>query len=397
MQNIKQFFKTHILITLYSLIVLVLVYGAYKTSGSKHIDKILLHGFSAIGFYLVLSYLFKKHIRLKLEPILNKIKLPHTFAQLLAILSILQIVVHFISLGGSPAIEALSIFTTEEVSALRNSITGGASSLTNYLSSINLRGVLPFLIIYFLIKKDYKFYYLIMIIGVFYSFSLMQKSYIVTVLLPTLIYCGLKFKWKYIFKHTIIIGFTLISLVYIANPTPSKQVKPDENTITYRSDIPLLNVLYGIQKRMFEVPGEIVSKWFDNIPENKPFLKGKGYNFITVLTGETYVNYAAELYPIIRPNYAEQGYNGTVNTASFMYDYANFGMLGLILSGLVISLFIIFIELVYFTEMALKLSLNLFHISLLSSAAITTLAFSGGWFFLIILYLLFLRNYSKQL
>lgn len=396
MHNIKQIFKKHTLIFLYSLIVVILIYGSYKTSGSKHIGKILLHGFTAICFYLALHYVVKKYLGFKIENILNKIKLPHKFAQVLAILSILQIIIHFISLGGSPAIDALSIFTTEEVSALRNSITENASTLTNYLSSINLRGVLPFLIIYFLIKKDYKFYYLILILGVFYSFSLMQKSYIVTVLLPTLIYCGIKFKWGYIIKHTLIIGVALIALVYIASPTPAKKIVNNSETITFRSDLPIINVLYGLQKRMFEVPGEIVSKWFDNIPDNKPFLNGKGYNFVTTITGETHVDYASELYPVIRPNYAEQGYTGTVNTASFMYDYANFGKIGLVLGGLLISLFIVIIDIIYTNNMSIKISLNLFHISLLSSAAITTLAFSGGWMFLIFFYLLFLRNNTKS-
>lgn len=392
----KHILKQNILIIIYLIVVLILVYGSYKTSDTKHIGKILMHGLSALCFYLLFYFLTKGKIKNKLELILNKLNLPHKFAQILAILSSIQIITHFIALGGSPALEALSIFTTEDVSALRASITENASTLTNYLSSINLRGILPFLIIYFLIKKDKKFYYLILILGVFYSFSLMQKSYIVTVLLPTLIYCCMKLKWGYIFKHTIIIGATIISLVYIASPTPSKQIKQNETSLTFRSDVPLLNVLYGIQKRMFEVPGEIVSKWFDNIPKNKPFLKGRGYNFLTVFTGEKHVNYSTELYPIIRPNYAEQGYTGTVNTASFMYDYANFGKKGLILAGFIIALFIIIIELIYTQNMAIKLSLNLFHITLLSSAAITTLAFSGGWMFLIILYLLFLRNNTKS-
>ena len=395
LNNFKHIVKKHNLIIIYLMIVVVLIYGAARTSGTDHLSKIILHGLSALFFYISIYLFTKKILKNKASSIIDKISLPHKFAQILGILSCTQIIIHLISLGGSPAIEALSIYTTEEVSALRNSITENASSLTNYLSSINIRGILPFLILYFLIKKDRKFYYLILFLGIFYSFSLMQKSYIVTVLLPTLIYCSIKLKWGYIFKHTIIIGFTVVSLVYIASPTPSKQVKPDENDITYRSDIPLVNVLYGIQKRMFEVPGEIVSKWFDNIPKNKPFLNGRGYRFITVITGEEYVRYDAELYPIIRPNYAEQGYTGTVNTASFMYDYANFGILGLIISGFFISLFIIIIELIYIGNMAIKLSLNLFHIALLSSAAITTLAFSGGWIFLIILYLLFLRNYSK--
>ena len=75
----------------------------------------------------------------------------------------------------------------------------------------------------------------------------------------------------------------------------------------------------------------MVSQWFQKIPKNKPFLHENGYGFICKIKGIKHVEYSKVLYPIIRPKYAARGLKGSVNTASFMYEYSNFGNTGLVL------------------------------------------------------------------
>ena len=150
--------------------------------------------------------------------------------------------------------------------------------------------------------------------------------------------------------------------------------------------------LKGLKNRVLIVPGKTVSSWFDHIPNDLPFLNGKGYRFAQRFTGENYINYAQELYPIMYPDHAKKGLKGNVNVAHFMYDYANFGRKGLVLSGFILAIVFYFIETMFRNNFKFKLSLNLIPLATLSSQALTTLLFSGGWGLLLGLYYLFINN-----
>jgi hypothetical protein len=146
-------------------------------------------------------------------------------------------------------------------------------------------------------------------------------------------------------------------------------------------------------RRIVYVPGMIVAEWFRIIPDKKPFLHGNGYRFLTPFTGGTFTDYRLDLYPYVYPNYYRRGYTGTVNTASFVYDYANFGKMGLIMAGILLALLFNTLEYVFGSNTKIKLSINSFSLIMLSSGSLFTILFSGSWALLILLYLL----YRKQL
>ena len=79
-----------------------------------------------------------------------------------------------------------------------------------------------------------------------------------------------------------------------------------------------------------------------------------------------------------------------------MYEYSNFGRTGLILSALLLGFLLCFIELIFGSNMLLKTSLNLFPIFMLSSGALTTALFSGGWGLIIILYYIFTKDFKTK-
>jgi len=155
-------------------------------------------------------------------------------------------------------------------------------------------------------------------------------------------------------------------------------------------------IAQGLYNRVLILPGEIVSEWFRLIPAEKPFLAGDGYRLVAKLRGHPFVNYSVDLYKVLYPEYVAQGLNGTVNVASFMYDYANFGTSGLILAGFLLALLLVIMELIFKDDLVGKMSINIFPILLLSSGALTTLLFSGGWGFLILMYYLFLYNNNQK-
>ena len=95
-----------------------------------------------------------------------------------------------------------------------------------------------------------------------------------------------------------------------------------------------------------------------------------------------------ELYPIIYPEFAKRGFSGTVNVASFMYDYVNFGVFGFLLSAVSIALIFNIVEFVFKSNFVALFSLNAFYVLMLSSSSLSTLLFSGGWGLIIVLFML---------
>jgi hypothetical protein len=418
----KTLLKNNILFVLYTIVFVILMYGVSLTSGTKYLDELLVYYVSLLAFYLILKWV---SIKTKLTEWLSNLKLvKFDFKPLYLLVPVLLfILIHLIIMGGSPTLKALSLDTWQEVSKLRESLGEGVHPLIGYGSSITLKAALPFLLLYFFVKDNKLWYWIIFVVGTFYVFSMMQKSFVVGFLFPTMVYAFLKKKYLYGLKHIVVMVLVVVGLSKIANPNVATEkadlITDNHEAIELVDTIPvdtttveqnfeevvenadktpsrITTLLYGLQRRVLIVPGKIVSAWFDHIPENKPFLNGNGYRVVAKLKGEEHRSYASELYPLINPKYAAQGFKGTVNSASFMYDYANFGLGGLVLSGFILALVFIFVESFYAGDFILKLSLNLYPLLFLTSTAITTLMFSGGWAFFILFYYLFLFNKKAE-
>jgi hypothetical protein len=67
-----------------------------------------------------------------------------------------------------------------------------------------------------------------------------------------------------------------------------------------------------------------------------------------------------------------------------------------VLSALFLGFLLFFIESIFGNNVLLKTSLNLFPIFMLSSGALTTALFSGGWGLVIVLYYIFAREFRVE-
>lgn len=408
-----KFLKNHTLISIYSIVFFGLLYGVHVTSGTKYFPQLFLFFGALIAFYILFSLREIKSFfsRISERIVIRKVD-TFLLVKIIAFAVIGFILMHLVYLGGSPAIKGMNLASIKEVASLRLSITDGVPAIIKYPSSIILKGVLPFLIFYFLIKDKKIFYWVILLLGCFYAFSMMQKSYVVGLLVPSLIYSIIQKKWLFSVKYVFLMGIVVFGLSFIANP----QMKVENKIVEETDDVSLTDSLLtanedelvddvpptsggkfmklyrGLKNRLLIVPGQIVSGWFEHIPKDKPFLYGDGYRIVANIQGKEHRAYASELYPIIKPQFARKGYKGTVNVASFMYDYANFGNWGLVLAGFLLALVFVVLEVFYSGDFRLKLSLNLYPLLFLSSSALTTLMFSGGWGFLILFYFLFLKR-----
>ena len=390
-------FKSHSLAIIYHFIFAVLIYGVIRTSGTVYLKElsIVYSCFLVtycIGFYTLIKNKFD--ITFKFKSInLNK------WISILPITSIVLILLHLLYLGDLHAISALKLKTITEVVQLRRSITAESNILVNYIASFNIKGLLPFTLLALLILKKKKLYWILFALGSFYVFCLMQKSFIIVLLAPAFIYSLLKLKWLYLIKYCTVITTVMFSLVLIQNPEISKSEAISEELVTTNSEAKnqksngkLKTIIIGLEKRILIVPGKTITGWFKHIPKDLPYQNGSGYRFAKFITQKEYSNYAKELYPLMYPTYAARGLQGNVNVASFMYDYANFGWKGFIISGISIGLLFVFIEWLFMDRFVLKLSINTIPVLLLSSQAITTALFSGGWGLMLLLYFLFRKK-----
>jgi hypothetical protein len=401
---IKHILSTHTILLLYFLVFCLLLNGIVSSTGGKHIDEMLLF-FGVLVVSYVCFFIISKKINLDVNKIgfLNKIQLGKMAFITLPIISICFILIHFIYLGGSPALDSLNHFLVSEVAGIRRSITSDSHGIINYMASFNLKAIIPFSLLFLLIKNKKRLYWILYVLACFYAFSLMQKSYIITLSIPIIIYALARRKYLLIGKYIIVITGIIVSLVFVANP----QFRGGTNdSVSIVEDVPvktevnpppyIIRVFRGLSKRVLFVPGKTVGDWFENIPSKKPFLNGTGYRFYAKLSGKEYHNYAQELYPILYPKHVEKGFHGNVNVASFMYDYSNFGKSGLVLAGIILALIFVFIESLFENNILLKICLNAFPIFMLSSSALTILLFSGGWGLMIILFFLFKKHLNSS-
>jgi len=381
------------------------MFGVYHTSGTTFFQELGIYFVVLLAFYaLMATKPVQKFLANRLRFIGHR-KLNFNINYL--IIGVLGFIIfHFFYLGGSPALQSLDIYYVEDVALLRESISKETPKVILYLVSFSMKAILPFLLLYLIIKKRFVLYWILLTITVFYSFSLMQKSYVVGLLLPSIIYCVMNRRILWAIKDVGMIVLVVVSLVVISNPPGGNRTNLNPSSVrinlplaeNVEPDLPLKEyskielIARGLYSRILIVPGEMVSGWFETIPAKKPFLYGDGYRVLAKIRGREYRDYSSELYLVLNPEYKESGLEGTVNVASFMYDYANFGWPGFILSGFLLAFLLTVVELFFADNFKLKLSINLFPILLLSSTAITTLLFSGGWGLSILLYYIFLQD-----
>lgn len=379
------------------LVFFLLSIGVYQNSSTKHFDKLAIVLSSFIFVYLISSKFIKdKYLDFikffNVKGLFLDIKFLNLF---LLIISITLIILDMVVLGGPPIVKALSSSNLKSFCDIRENIHTDSSKIFVYLSSVNIKAILPFTLFHFIVLNKKKIFIPLILLAGLYGFSMMQKSFMFSVFFPAISYTLIQKKWLLSISLSSIILIGVFSLTVLLN----KYIDDEEKIVKVPSNQPpfLFKLSKGLIKRVVIVPGETISQWFNVIPEKKPYLYGDGYPFIAKLRARKYIDYSKELYPILKPDYAKKGLSGTVNVASFVREYSNFGYLGLFLGGALIALVLVFIDKMFLGYENFYYSINLFPIFLFSSSSILTILFSGGWFVFILLFFIFCKSYNQQI
>lgn len=392
---IKPLFRAHTFFSIYSVVFALLLFGDIYVFGSNHIWSLLLFYCSFVLLY-VIGFQRLGNRSIPTSKFNFQVLLYPTI-----ILSLSLICFHLIKMGGSPALESLEMMKTSEVNMHRKEIGSKVHAIWRYLSSINIKAILPFTLLLLLVTKR-KMYWIVFFAGLFYTFSLMQKSHVLSFLMPVLLYSLFTKKWLFAIKYSVSICLVIIGLVFISNPPlrngTNDLVEDAPIKVSTGNKSTFQKISSSLLKRVFILPGEMVGNWFEIIPQQKPFLKGKGYLSYCKITHQKYHDYNLELYPVVYPDYAKKGVQGSVNAAHFMRGYSNFGKPGLIQSAVFLAITFLFMNILFKnTAIEMKLTLNLFPIFLLSSGSLTTILFSGGWGLVMVLFWVFKQEFDGEL
>ena len=379
MKQLAAFIKEHPYLTSYIFVFGLLQIGLISTSGLRYAPSLWL---LFLVPFLLCYYLVNTQ---QMSVTLPKLALKHVEWYLCAF-AILVIFLHLLWLGKIPFMEAWQASKLSQANMIRKMSSAGLPKWLHYASTWSIRAILPTTALLFLIRKNKKGFIFIFGIGCLYGLALLQKSLVLWMTLPILTYLLLNRQW---WKASFIGGITVllfVTAIFANNPQlhggkhdlkPTLEKKGRANVVSE-----------GILKRIFIVPGKTMSMWFAHVPKDKPYLYGRDFGPYTKLTGQKPADYNLELYALFYPDYAQQGIQGSVNTAHFMRAYANFGWWGLPVSAVFLAFFLQLLNIVHSrTEATLAYSLQIFPLLLLSSGSLLTLLFSGGWGLILLLLL----------
>lgn len=385
----------------YLIVLLFLFLGVFIDSGAKFLIYLFCYSAIFILTYILLNRFFTVNhqpaiIPKGLKNIISQ-KNIHVFTVTTFSVTALFIVFHFIYLNDIPTVSALLSHNSFDIYKMRNAVSENSSTLVNYLSSFVLKTIIPFMVLYFFAQRRWFLFSIVLFVSAFYCLSLIAKSFLVTAFIPVLFYAFFTRKYLAFAGFLVLIVVGLIFLVYVSNPALRGG---DTNTISFSAPAQeeggngVVRSIRGLSDRVFITPGKIVSGWFRIIPEKKPFLQGCGYRFMAPLLHCEYHEYSSELYPELFPEKTALGYHGSVNVASFMYDYSNFGWVGIIFSAVLMAIIFVLLNLVFAGNDLLKFCINIYYVLVLSSSALSTLLFSGGWGLMVLLFFICRKNFS---
>lgn len=383
------------LIYAYLAVLLLLLIGVIAESGTTYIFEIGIYIGSLLASYYLFKNMYFNSNRFRISGHLSHCsESTDLLSKAILIVTSVFVVIHFNYVGYVPLFKALCSTDFYEIAKLRQGISETSPWFLTYGSSLLITALMPFFLLYFWCMRKKTEFYILIFVSVFYSLSLLQKSFIITICLPLLVYLFIKrqyFKFTALFLIPIC-GILLLVLATNPQIRPWSPHMPTKTVnITYNSDNitvsdSISRSVMGIGDRILLIPGKVIVQWFKLIPDQIPYGEGNGYKIVANLKGQDFINYPRLLYDKVYPDYTEIGLRGTLNVASFMVDYANYGRSGLILAGATLSLLLVLFEAIFRNAAIFCLALNIFPILALSSSALSTLLFSGGWGLTILLY-----------
>lgn len=425
--------RPHAALCLYVCLVGLLLTSLAMASGTRYLHFVLVFLVSLLAayalFWLVSAWM-PRHLR-------DFSRGPCTVFGVRASVLVLAAAVgfaglHLLRLGGIPVVQGMLETDYYTVMLVRQYIFHAElDALWKYGPNFLVKSVFPFLVFYYLFRSRILLL-LTLVFGGLYAVSLMNKLFVVLLVLPALIHAMIFRRWLATVGLAVIPSLGLTFLILVQNPhlQPLAFVETID-TLRERTHLGLndeqraaLVRYYALRaeegekgdgqgrdgdistdhstgavsmasdtlyRRILLVPGAVVTAWFDHIPSRLPFARGCGYRWMAPLVGCEYVAYAFKINEIENPGLASKGVRGSMTAAFFVEDYANFGIAGLVAAGVVLAGILAAIGRLFGDAWQANLALNAIPLTLLLEIPLGTVILTGGWIITLALYLLFAR------
>jgi len=332
------------------------------------------------------------------------------------------VVGHFVSIGYIPLLKTWDMTTETDISLIRQEGYFDLSGWYRYASDYAVKSLGPVLLLFAYWYRS-RLFWVILIIGLSYALGLFARVLPVIFLLPLLIFMMLSKRWMQALLVILLLGGSVYLVTMAASPAIRDTSTLTTSIAAIKEDFSSSNMvekgaikewmardvekpekswkstsaLYALYERAFLVPGQVIGQWFYFYGHPEVREHGCGYRPVATILACKYVPIPSKLYAAYYPDNYDAGMKGSLNAASFMFEYANFGPVGLLLSAIFSAALFIGIRLIYIGHpLALPLNAPLILVSM-ESSLLTAINSGAGWMLTTALFILFFRakNYVK--
>lgn len=325
---------------------------------------------------------------------------------------------HFIVIGFVPVIETWHRTTETSISLIRQHGYFDLPVWLRYASDYSTKALGPALLVVAYWYRS-RLFWMVLVIGALYSLGLFARILPVLLLTPLIVFMLLQGRWLHALLACCLLGVLLTISTSLASPAIRDEMlastpMQDHDAFTSESarestaaaavagitewsiqeparDWRSTSAIYALYERMLFVPGQVIGQWFYYYRHPELREHGCGYRVLAPVFGCHYVPIPSKLYAVLYPDNIKAGMYGSLNAASFMFEYANFGPMGFFLSCLFAAALFILIMLVYRGHpLALPLNIPLIIVAM-ESSFITALGSGAGWLLTTMIFILFFR------
>lgn len=413
--------RSNLAFALYGLVLAWIIIGVVSQENWSAVQYLLFYGGMLTLFYVLLRAQAMKRAT-EIHAILDRMALPDgweiTTLRMLALMAVALTLYVISHMGEANVWLAMRINQTQEIVLIRQNILAGAPALVHYASSLLVKGILPCIVLISFCLKRRWIFRVVVLVSILFAISLMQNSPVIFIFMPLLLYALLHRHYLISLMALLLIAGVIWLLMATATPFYRPAFWFDYNTskpmhtalltkikTTLGEANPKIEVVrnqsafWKVRKigeavfvRVALVPGLVVSQWFTLLPEKVPFVQGCGYRFMAPFLGCTHQNMPLLLYEKLYPENVAIGMYGSVNVASMMEDYANFGIIGLVLAALILAALLALVQVIFTGANSFMIPFNVVYIFVLSSSSLYTTLASGGWLVSLAMYLLYRKT-----
>ena len=345
---------------------------------------------------------------------------------------------HFLMLGHVPVLEALTSDSDLGVSVVRQKGYLVLPNFMRYASDYSVKAIGPALMLLTYYFRS-RLFWAVLVIGAIYCVGLFVRILPIILFMPLLVHLFMQRRWLHVVVAiatvavlvgalTILSSITLresamsatenslnvLSGVVKMSPSrdlrgevspsrdlrgevsPSRdlrgEVSPSRDLRGEEGDWRRTSAIYALYDRALLVPGQVIYQWFEYYDEPDRRENGCGYRLLAEHIGCRYVPVPNKLYAAFYHENYENGLRGSLNAASFMTEFANFGPRGFLLSALLAGCLFAAVRVIYRNHpLALPMNLPLI-VAAMESSILTAINSGSGWLVMTAIFLLFFRD-----